>query len=46
MIIIGEQEVNNNTISIRRKFSGDKGSFSLTDFIDVVTTEITNRSSN
>tara|TARA_B110000014_G_scaffold261808_1_gene254306 strand:+ start:749 stop:2701 length:1953 start_codon:yes stop_codon:yes gene_type:complete len=46
MIIIGEQEVNNNTISIRRKFSGDKGSFSLTDFIDVVTTEITNRSSD
>jgi len=46
MIIIGEQEVNNNTISIRRKFSGDKGSLPLADFIDAVTTEITNRSSN
>jgi len=46
MIIIGEQEVNNNTISIRRKFSGDKGSFSLIDFIDVITEEIKTRSSN
>jgi len=46
MIIIGEQEVNNNIISIRRKFSGDKGSLPLADFIDAVTTEITNRSSN
>ena len=43
MIIIGEQEVNNNSISIRRKFSGDKGSLSVNDFIDNINNEIKNR---
>ena len=44
MVIIGENEVNDNTISIRRKFKGDLGSLTLNDFIKQTTTEINTRS--
>ena len=44
MVIIGENEVNNNTLSIRRKFKGDLGSFTLDDFIQQTNTEISTRS--
>jgi threonyl-tRNA synthetase len=44
MIIIGEQEVKDNTISIRRKFSGNQGSFSLDEFISSINQEIKTRS--
>ena len=44
MVIIGENEVNNNTISVRRKFKGDLGSLALDDFIQQTNTEISTRS--
>ena len=44
MIIIGEQEVKDKTISVRRKFSGNQGSFSLDEFINAINTEIKTRS--
>ena len=33
MIIVGENEVNDSTISVRRKFKGNLGSISIDDFI-------------
>ena len=44
MIIIGEQEVKDKTISVRRKFSGNQGSFSIDEFINSINTEIKTRS--
>ena len=44
MVIIGENEVNDNTISVRRKFKGDLGSFALDDFIQQTNIEISTRS--
>ena len=40
MIILGEQEVNNKTISVRRKYKGNLGSLSLDQFIQSVKNEI------
>jgi len=44
MVIIGENEVNDNTISVRRKFKGDLGSLALDDFIQQTNNEISTRS--
>ena len=44
MIILGEKEVNDQTISVRRKFKGDLGSLTLADFIEQTNTEINTRS--
>ena len=44
MVIIGENEVKDNTISVRRKFKGDLGSTKLDDFIKQTNTEIHTRS--
>ena len=44
MIIIGENEANDNTISIRRKFKGNLGTFSVDDFIKETNIEINTRS--
>ena len=44
MIILGENEVNDNTISIRRKFKGNLGSLSINDFINQITKEVLTRS--
>ena len=44
MIIVGENEVNNNTISVRRKFKGNLGSLSIDDFISQTNQEIKTRS--
>ena len=44
MIIIGENEVNDNTISIRRKFKGNLGSLSVEEFIKKTQIEINSRS--
>jgi len=44
MIIIGEKEVQDNTVSIRRKFSGNQGTFPIDDFINTVFEEIITRS--
>ena len=43
MIILGEQEVNNKSISVRRKHQGNLGSLDLGDFIDAIQDEINNR---
>ena len=40
MAILGEQEVNNNSISIRRRFKGDQGSIDVNEFIKLVLDEI------
>ena len=44
MIILGEQESNNNNISVRRKFKGNLGALELDNFIDSIQEEISNRS--
>jgi len=43
MIIIGEKEQENNTVSIRRKFSGNQGVMKSEDFVKTIVEEITNR---
>ena len=43
MIIIGENEVNDNVISVRRKFKGDLGKLGLNNFIDSIKHEILSR---
>ena len=43
MIIVGEKEVNEQTISVRRKFSGNLGSLKLQDFIATTSDEINSR---
>ena len=43
MIIVGEKEVNEKTISVRRKFSGNLGSLKLKDFIVTTSDEINSR---
>jgi len=44
MIIVGENEVNDNSISVRRKFKGNLGSISIDDFINQTNKEIKTRS--
>ena len=43
MLIIGEKEVSENTVSVRRKFKGDLGSLKLHNFIENIKKEINNR---
>jgi len=43
MIIIGDKEVNDKTLSIRRKFVGDIGTIKLDAFIGSILKEINNR---
>ena len=43
MIIIGENEVSNNEVSVRRRYEGNIGSFKINDFITNITTEIKNK---
>ncbi len=43
MIIVGENELKENLISIRRRFKGDIGKQALDAFIDTVKTEINNK---
>ncbi len=40
MVILGEKEVNENTVSVRKHQKGDLGSFSIEDFIKELKTEI------
>ena len=40
MIILGEKEVENNSISIRRRFMGDQGSISVDSFLSESLDEI------
>jgi len=43
MIIIGEKEVSNNNISVRKHKTGDLGQFNIDDFISQVLEEINNK---
>ena len=43
MIILGENEVNNNEVSIRRRYEGNIGNFTFDDFLSNITTEINNK---
>ena len=43
MIILGEKEVNDKTLSVRRKFKGNLGSIDLKVFIESIKEEIQNR---
>ena len=43
MIILGEKELNEDTISVRRKFKGDLGAVKLNKFIVSTLKEISNR---
>ena len=45
MLVIGEKEMNENKISIRRQGKGDAGSKSLDEFIGEITAEIKSRKS-
>jgi len=43
MLIVGEKEETNINVSVRRRFEGDTGSFSLNTLIDQLNEEIINR---
>jgi len=43
MIIVGEKEKNDKTISLRRKFKGDLGSMKIDDFLKQINDEIKNK---
>jgi threonyl-tRNA synthetase len=44
MLILGEKEAKNNTVSIRRRFIGDEGELSIDKLINDVSLEIKKRS--
>tara|TARA_B100000965_G_scaffold54894_2_gene41352 strand:- start:8772 stop:10730 length:1959 start_codon:yes stop_codon:yes gene_type:complete len=43
MLIVGEKEMNDKTVSIRRKFSGNQGTLKLDDFISNIVEEVNSR---
>ena len=43
MLIVGEKEKEANAVSVRKHKEGDKGSLSLTEFIDKIASEIKNK---
>ena len=45
MLIVGEKEVNEKVVSVRRQGKGDTGSFSVTEWIAQIKQEIENRQS-
>lgn len=40
MLIVGEQEMNENKVSVRRQGEGDKGSVSMEEFAKMINTEV------
>ena len=44
MLVIGEKEVNDNKVSVRRQGKGDAGSVDTDEFISSLKTEILDRS--
>ena len=42
MLIVGEKEENNNTVSVRKQGQGDMGSFKVQEFVDAVEIEVQN----
>ena len=45
-LIVGDNEVSNNTVSVRKRSEGDKGSFSIDDFISNIQKEINTKAIN
>ena len=45
MLIVGEKEVNEKVVSVRRQGKGDAGSFAVTEWIAQIKQEIENRQS-
>ncbi|MBI1342569.1 MAG: threonine--tRNA ligase [Terrimonas sp.] len=45
MLVIGEKEMNEGKVSVRRQGKGDLGAVSIAEFLNTVSTEIKNRSS-
>ena len=43
MIILGEKEVESNSLSVRRRFAGDQGSINIDTFLKQSLEEINNR---
>ncbi len=43
MLIIGEKEVTENVVSVRRQGKGDAGASTIDDFITLITEEVNNR---
>ncbi|KAB2849708.1 MAG: threonine--tRNA ligase [Ignavibacteriales bacterium] len=43
MLIVGEKEMESDTVSVRKHKIGDQGSLNLSDFIDKIAVEIKNR---
>ena len=43
MLIVGEKEMNDKTVSVRRKFSGNQGTLKLDDFISNIVEEVNSR---
>ena len=46
MFIIGEKEVTDNLVSVRRQGKGDVGQFAVSEIITTLTSEIENRQSS
>ncbi len=46
LLVIGEKEVSENTVSVRRQGEGDKGSMNLESFRDMVLNEVNNQLDN
>ena len=40
LLIVGENEMNNNTVSVRRQGQGDMGTMSVEDFISKINEEV------
>ncbi|MBQ6766789.1 MAG: threonine--tRNA ligase, partial [Paludibacteraceae bacterium] len=40
MVIVGEKEEQDGTVSVRRQGEGDKGSMSVSDFAKMINTEV------
>ena len=40
MLVVGQQEAENGTVSVRSRFEGDEGQKSLTDFLAAIKMEI------
>ena len=45
MLVVGEKEVSEGRVSIRRQGKGDAGTMSIEEFVTVITREIKERSS-
>ena len=44
MMIVGEKEANENTVSVRRRFIGDQGTMPVDDLLSSLMSEVNKRS--